>query len=165
MPDAPRFALRQARNRWRAMFSHHVIADSADAIILEEPGHSPVVYFPREAVAMEYMARTDRVTHCPFKGDACHYTLLMDANFAENGVWSYEDPLPGAEPLECRIAFYPGVVELYEVDDAQVSREARHFPRPDVDEVVRHTDAGDGHSQARRWLSEEEWPGEGPWPG
>jgi uncharacterized protein (DUF427 family) len=159
MPDAPRFALRQARNRWRAMFSHHVIADSADAIILEEPGHSPVVYFPREAVAMEYMARTDRVTHCPFKGDACHYTLLMDANFAENGVWSYEDPLPGAELIEGRIAFYPNVAELYEVDEDQVNPEARRHERYDVDEVVRHTDAGDGRAQAGQW------PGEGPWPG
>jgi len=148
-PDASRMTIKQARRRWRALFAGHVIADTADALILEEPGHRPVVYFPREAVAMEYMSRTARTSHCPLKGDASYYTLLMDGNFAENAVWSYEDPVPGAELIECRLAFYADAVEVYEVDEARVN--PHYHPRDDVDDVVRHTDAGDGHAQEGSW--------------
>lgn len=152
MTDAPRFTVKSAPRRWRALFSGHVIADSAEALLLEEAGRPPVVYFPRDDVSMEYMSRTHRMTHCPYKGEASHYTLLMDGDFAENGVWSYEDPLPGAELIAGYVAFYPKVVELYEVDDARVNPDSAS--RRDVDEVVRHTDAGDGHAQAGSWPAE-----------
>jgi uncharacterized protein (DUF427 family) len=147
-PDTPRIAIRPAAARWRAKFAGHVIADSNDATILEEPGHAPVVYFPRQDVSMEYMSRTARTTHCPYKGEAAYYTLLMDGDFAENAVWTYEDPLPGAEPIAGRLAFYPNMVEVYPVSDAEVNPQAH---REDVDEVVRHTDAGDGTTQAPHW--------------
>jgi uncharacterized protein (DUF427 family) len=146
--DTPRLTIRPAANRWRVRFEGHVIADSADALILEEAGHGPVVYFPRDDVAMEYMSRTDRTSHCPYKGEASYYTLLMDGDFAENAVWSYEDPVPGAELIDGRLAFYPTQVEIYEVDEARVNPSAR---KVEVDEVVRHTDAGDGHAQAGEW--------------
>ena len=156
MTDAQsRIAIRPAPNRWRVRFEGHVIADSADALILEEADHRPVVYFPREDVAMEYMSRTDRRSYCPLKGDAAYYTLLMDGDFAENVVWSYEDPLPGVEMIACRLAFYPDKVEIYEVSDAQVNPRG-HATR--VDEVVQHTDAGNGTSQRPPWPSNVEQP-------
>ena len=79
-----------APTRWRAKFAGHVIADSADALILQESTYPPVVYFPRADVSMDFMRRTDRSTHCPYKGDASYFTLLMDGKFAENAGWSYE---------------------------------------------------------------------------
>ena len=148
-PDSPRIAIRPAAARWRVKFGDHVIADSNDALILEEPGHAPVVYFPREDVSMEYMSRTARTTHCPHKGEADYYTLLMDGDFAENAIWTYEDPVPGAELIAGRLAFYPHLVEVYPVADAEVNPQAHR--EPPVDEVVRHTDAGDGTTQATHW--------------
>jgi uncharacterized protein (DUF427 family) len=142
--------IRPAAARWRARFEGHVIADSADALILEEPGHGPVVYFPREAVSMEYMSRTDRTSHCPRKGEAAYYTILMDGEFAENAVWTYEDPIPQAELIRGRLAFYPNRVEIYPVAEADVNPGARRIR---IDEVIRHTDAGDGASQAEHWPS------------
>lgn len=141
-------SIRPNSARWRAQFAGHVIADSGEAVVLDETGHEPVVYFPRDDVAMEYMARTDRRTYCPWKGDAAYYTLMMDGRFAENGVWSYEDPLPDAELIRGRLAFRHPDIELYEVAEQAVNPAAAPV---DVDEVVRHTDAGDGHSQAERW--------------
>ena len=61
-----------------------------------------------------------------------------------------------------RIAFYPDQVEVYEVSDAAVNPkhvEPRTVATTDVDEVVRHTDAGDGHSQAEHWRANVETPG------
>jgi len=157
-PDHP-ITIAPAVQRWRVLFQGHVIADSGDALVLKEASYAPVVYFPREDVDMAYMSRTDRSTHCPYKGDASYYTLLMDGRFAENAVWSYEDPYPAMEQIRGRLAFYPDKVEVYAVDEARVNPGAR---QPDVDTVVQHTDAGDGHSQARPWEpTDESRPPEG----
>lgn len=146
-PDHP-IAFEPARRRWRALFAGHVIADTDDALILKEASLPAVVYFPRQDVAMEYMSRTDRHTHCPYKGDAGYYTILMDGQFADNAVWTYEEPFPGMEAIAGRLAFYTDKVEVYDVDDAAVNK---HPHREDVDEVVQHTDAGDGRSQGEPW--------------
>ncbi|HSV04400.1 MAG TPA: DUF427 domain-containing protein [Phenylobacterium sp.] len=157
-PDHP-ITLEPARTRWRAFFAGHVIADSDNALILSEAGYDPVVYFPREDVAMEYMSRQEKVTHCPYKGDASYYTILMDGEFAENAVWSYETPYEAMEPITGRLAFDRSKgIEVYPVDDAAVNPHHRDGA-PNVDAVVQHTDAGDGQSQAERWEPNVETPG------
>lgn len=169
-PDHP-ITLEPAKRRWRAEFNNHVIADSGDALVLREADYRPVVYFPRADVGMEYMGRTEHHTHCPYKGDASYFTLSMDGDILENGVWSYEHPFEAMEPIAGRIAFYPEHVKIYEVDEAVVN--PKHHDRrddldevqmmlrdeelregePSVDEVVQHTDAGGGASQRDHWPS------------
>ena len=158
-PDHP-ITVEPAAKRWRAYFKGHVIADTNDALILREASYPPVVYFPREDVALEYMSRTERQTHCPYKGDAAYYTILMDGEFADNAVWTYESPYPAMDPIAGRLAFYTDRVEVYEVDDEAVNRRP-HIRGADVDEVVQHTDAGDGHSQRDHWRPTVETPEEG----
>lgn len=160
--------LKAAKQRWRAYFNHHVIADTDDALILDEAALPPVVYFPRADVAMEYMGRTERHTHCPYKGDASYYTLTMGGQIAENVAWSYEDPFEAVAPITSRIAFYTDRVEVYEVDDAVVNPHHRDaardlMDRGEVDDIVLHTDAGDGASQREHWAPNVETPevGEG----
>jgi len=106
---------------------------------------------------MEFMTRTRHQTHCPYKGDANYYTLNMDGHFLENVVWTYEDPYPAMSAIAGRLSFYPGQVELYDVDDAAVN--PRHVEvRPD--EAILHTDAGDGHAQETHWPASVETPGQ-----
>lgn len=175
-PDHP-ITLEPAAGRWRVEFNKHVIADSNDALILREAGCRPVVYFPRTDVAMEYMGRSNHHTQCPYKGEASYYTLTMDGEILENGVWSYEHPYEAMEPIAGRIAFYPEQVNIYQVEDAVVNpkhhdrrdeidevqemvrdQERRlHAPRS-VDEVVQHTDSGGGVSQGERWPANVETP-------
>lgn len=149
-----------ARNRWRAYFAGHVIADSDNALILREGALPEVVYFPREAVAMEYFSHTDHRTHCPHKGDADYYTLMMDGEWAENGAWTYESPYSGAGDIAGWIAFDREKIEVYEVDDAVVNphHEDRAFRDRDVDEIVKHTDSGGGASQREHWETNVEGP-------
>jgi uncharacterized protein (DUF427 family) len=153
-PNHP-ITIQPAVRRWRAMYRGHVIADTGDALILNERGHVPVVYFPRADVSMEYMSRSDRTTYCPFKGHAAYFTIFIDGDFADNAVWTYEEPLPGVELISERLAFYRNQVDIYEVDEARVNKKAR--PEP-VDEVVQHTDAGDGHSQKDHWPPSSDLP-------
>ena len=146
-PDHP-IDITPASTHWRAMYGDHVIADSGDALILKEAGYAPVIYFPRADVSMEYFSRTDRKTHCPYKGDAAYYTILMDGRFAENAVWTYEEPYPTMDAIRGRLAFYPDKVEVYAVEDALVDRK---HPHAAVDEIVQHTDSGSGASQRDHW--------------
>jgi len=151
-----------ATQRWRAYFNHHVIADTADALVVLESGLPPVVYFPRQDVAMEYMGRTDRSTRCPHKGEASYFTLTMGGVIEENVAWSYEHPNDAVAPIAGRIAFYADRVEIYAVDDAAVNprhrEEERRFDREAVDETVQHTDSGAGTSQRERWDPNVEGP-------
>jgi hypothetical protein len=102
-----------------------------------------VRYFPREHVAMAFLQKTDKVTHCPYKGQASYYTIMRDAQIIENAVWSYETPLPGVSQIAGRLAFYPE-----HVDFKRAGLTAAETRAVDVDEVVRHTDSGSGSSQA-----------------
>jgi len=158
-----RITLERGQRRWRAYFNHHVIADTDDALILREGDLPPVVYFPRQDVSMEYMGRTDRRTHCPFKGDAAYYTLTMGGQIAENVAWSYEAPFDSVADIQGRIAFYPDQVEIYDVEDAAVNphhRDRRHerMARDEVAQIIQHTDAGDGASQRDHWPPNVERP-------
>ena len=49
-PDHP-IHIRPAARRWRALFAGHVIADSDDALVLQEGARPEVIYFPREDVS------------------------------------------------------------------------------------------------------------------
>lgn len=146
-PDHP-ITLTPAKTRWRAKYGDHVIADTGDALVLKEADYPPVVYFPRDDVSMDFLSRTDRTTHCPYKGDAAYYTILMDGRFAENAVWTYEQPYAAMEQIRGRLAFYPDKVEVYAVDEAVVDPAHVHTA---IDETVMHTDSGSGASQREHW--------------
>ena len=109
-----RIATRQAAERVRVTFKGEVIADTKDAVALEETMSgstvAPVVYYvPRKDVKMDRLARTSHRTHCPFKGDASYFSLK---DGPENAVWSYEQPYDEMSVIQDRLAFYPDKVEI-----------------------------------------------------
>jgi len=143
----------RAPNTVRVLFEGHEIADSDDALVLQEANYPPVFYFPRDDVRMVFLRRTDKVTHCPYKGDASYFTIYRDAQVIENAVWSYEDPFPAVGQIGNRVAFYPEHVEFQLGDLTAAQTEALN-----VDEIVRHTDSGSGASQAERWPANVDMP-------
>jgi uncharacterized protein (DUF427 family) len=116
-PDHP-ITLEPSRARLQATFEDHVIADTDDALIVREASYPPVYYFPMDHVEMSFLAKTDRSTYCPYKGDASYWSIYMDGQLAENAVWAYEEPYPAVAALHGRVAFYPNVVKVYEVEEA-----------------------------------------------
>ncbi len=120
-PDHP-LVIEPNRRRVRAQFERHVIADTDDALTVQEADYAPVQYFPMEDVEMTFLSKTDHRTFCPYKGWASYWSIYMDGVIAENAVWSYEDPFPAASGLQGRVAFYPNVAEIYEVDDQDLKR-------------------------------------------
>jgi len=109
-----RIATKQAAERVRVTFKGEVIADTKDAVALEEAMSgstvAPVVYYlPRKDVKMDRLVRTSHHTHCPFKGDASYFSLK---DGPENAVWSYEQPYDEMGVIKDRLAFYPDKVEI-----------------------------------------------------
>jgi uncharacterized protein (DUF427 family) len=105
-----RVETRRAGVRVQVIFNGEVIADSEDAIKLEESGYAPVFYLPRRDVKMERLSRTTHRTHCPFKGDASYFTL-SNGRTSENAAWSYEQPYDEVSAIKDRLAFYPDRVD------------------------------------------------------
>jgi uncharacterized protein (DUF427 family) len=101
--------------RVRVTFNGEVIADSLDAIRLDESKYASVYYVPRKDVKMERLARTTHSTHCPFKGVASYYTLSVGGRSAANAVWSYEQPYDEMSVIKERLAFYPDKVDSISV--------------------------------------------------
>lgn len=104
-----RIETRLAGVRVRVTFKGEVIADSREAIMLEESRYPPVYYLPRKDVKMDRLRRTAHSTHCPFKGDASYFSLV---NGPENAVWSYEQPYDEMGVIKDLLAFYPDKVDL-----------------------------------------------------
>lgn len=109
-------AARPAAVRIRVTFKGELIADTRDAVALEEstgPGKktvAPVVYYiPRKDVKMERLERTSHRTHCPFKGDASYFSFRGGP---ENAVWSYESPYDEMLAIKEHLAFYPDKVDI-----------------------------------------------------
>jgi adenylate cyclase len=109
--------------RVRVVFNGVEVADSRRAILQRETRLAPVYYLPREDVRMDLLARTDYRTHCPFKGNASYWTLSVGDQSVENAVWSYEDPLPEAEPVRGYLAFTRSRMDAWLEDEADVSIE------------------------------------------
>jgi uncharacterized protein (DUF427 family) len=129
--------------RVRALYKGHVIADSADVLMLKEASYKEVAYFPRQDVEMVFLTRTGLDTYCPYKGHAGYFTIARDGAIAENAAWTYETPHPAMQAIAGRLAFYPNMVEIEE-------RAAALLGAP-VDQVVQHTDSGGGAAQRDHW--------------
>jgi uncharacterized protein (DUF427 family) len=98
--------------RLRAVLGGGAVFDTTRAKLLYETGILPVPYIPLEDFDDARMARTDRVTHCPFKGEASYWSAEVDGAVHEDLVWSYPDPIPQAAEIAGLLCFYPDRVEL-----------------------------------------------------
>ena len=103
-----RLSAKPAGARVQVTLNGEVIADSADAIRLEEGSYPAVYYFPRQDVKMERLARSSHETYCPFKGTASYYSFK---DGAQNAVWTYEKPYDEMLAIRERLAFYPDKVD------------------------------------------------------
>jgi class 3 adenylate cyclase/uncharacterized protein (DUF427 family) len=107
-----------APRRMRVEFNGAWIADSRRVLVLHETRQPPAYYFPREDVRTELLEKTDRLTHCPFRGNATYWTIRAGGAVAENAAWSYEEPYEDGRPIRGFISFYPDRVSaIYDGDD------------------------------------------------
>jgi uncharacterized protein (DUF427 family) len=113
-PDHP-IAITANPKRIRVTVDGVVIADTTHALTLKEASYPAVQYVPRGDAKMEFLKRSDRVTHCPYKGDANYFSILANGKAIENAIWTYEAPFPAMTEISGHLAFYPDRVKIEEV--------------------------------------------------
>jgi uncharacterized protein (DUF427 family) len=113
-PDHP-ITITPNPRRVRVTAGDIVIAETTKALTLKEAKYPAVQYVPREDANMALLERTDRVTHCPYKGDASYYSVKADGKTLDNAIWTYETPFPAMTEISGHLAFYPDKVKIEEV--------------------------------------------------
>ena len=110
-PDHP-ISITPNPRRVNVLFQGQVVAETTRALTLREASYPAVQYIPRADANMALYAKTERSTHCPYKGDASYYSL--PGTGGETAVWSYEAPFPAMAEIAGHLAFYPNKVEITE---------------------------------------------------
>ena len=113
-PDHP-ISITPNPKRVRVSAGSVVIADTTHALTLKEARYPAVQYVPRTDANMALLERTERVTHCPYKGDANYFSIKADGATLENSTWTYEHPFPAMAEIAEHLAFYPDKVKIEEV--------------------------------------------------
>ncbi|MBS0420141.1 MAG: DUF427 domain-containing protein [Proteobacteria bacterium] len=112
-PDHP-ITITPNRQRVLVKAAGALIADTREALTLQEAAYPPVYYIPRKDVDMKLLQRTDHSSHCPYKGDASYYSVPSGGEKSVNAVWSYENPYPAVAQIKDYVAFYPSRVDAIE---------------------------------------------------
>jgi uncharacterized protein (DUF427 family) len=113
-PDHP-ITITPNPKRVRVSAAGVTIADTVRALTLKEASYPAVQYIPRQDANMTALSRTDRTTHCPYKGDASYFSVVIDGETIENSVWTYETPFPAMAEIAGFLAFYPDKVTIEEL--------------------------------------------------
>lgn len=99
--------IRKMPGKWSVRSGGAILGETTNALELSEGNLDPVIYFPRGDIATAFLDRTDKVTHCPHKGDATHFSIVNKSTVTENAVWSYESPVEAVAEIKGYLAFYP----------------------------------------------------------
>lgn len=98
-----------AASRVSVRFKGELIADTREAIAMNEGSYPVVYYVPRKDVKMDRLVRSTHTSYCPFKGRASYYSI---AGGPQNAVWSYEQPYDEVAVIRELLAFYPDKVDI-----------------------------------------------------
>lgn len=88
----------------KASWNGAVIARSGKTIVVE--GNH---YFPPDSINSEYFTPSDFTSHCPWKGHAQYYSVVVDDKINQAATWCYPKTLDAAKEIENYIAFWRGV--------------------------------------------------------
>ena len=88
----------------KATWHGTTLAESNDMIVVE--GNH---YFPPDSIRREYFRKSNRHTHCPWKGEASYYDIEVEGEVNEGAAWYYPDPKEAAAKIKDRVAFWKGV--------------------------------------------------------
>jgi uncharacterized protein (DUF427 family) len=90
-----------------------IIADTHDALELQESTYPAVQYIPLTDVAQDRIARTGTSTYCPYKGEAGYYSVTTAAGgTVDDVIWFYPAPYPAVAAIAGHVAFYPDKADV-----------------------------------------------------
>lgn len=88
----------------KAIWKGTVLAESAKTIVVE--GNH---YFPPGSLHRDFFRDSDTRTHCPWKGDARYYDVVVGGDTNRDAAWTYPETKPAADSIRGYVAFWNGV--------------------------------------------------------
>jgi uncharacterized protein (DUF427 family) len=88
----------------KAIWNNKILAESDETVVVEN-NH----YFPASSLIMDYFLPSDTTSHCPWKGDASYYTVVVDGKENQDAAWYYVEPKTGANTIKGHVAFWRGI--------------------------------------------------------
>jgi uncharacterized protein (DUF427 family) len=89
-----------------------VVADTHQALQLQESTYPAVQYIPLKDITQEVLTRTDTSTYCPYKGEAAYYSVTTGGGTVEDAIWFYEQPYPAVGEIVGHVAFYADKADI-----------------------------------------------------
>ncbi|MEV4349723.1 DUF427 domain-containing protein [Actinoplanes sp. NPDC049596] len=88
-----------------------VVADTRNALTLQESNYPPVPYIPLSDVDQALLEDSRTESYCPYKGDASYYSIPAGGEKSVDAIWVYRDPRPAVAEIKDHVAFYPDRVD------------------------------------------------------
>lgn len=133
------------RRRMRVRFAGEWIADSEDVVLLHEPGHYPVAFFPVGDVRPGVLVAENRVTQHRELGETSWFAVHVGDRDAKRAAWLYSGLPDYAADLRDRVAFaWRAMDAFYEEDERIVGHAADPYHRIDIRRTSRHLVVRDG---------------------
>ena len=112
---ADHITIRPADGDWVIRADGAVLGETSRALEFVEGQYPPVIYFPREDLAMAFMDRSQTTSSSPDIGEASYYSIVGESSTIKDAAWSYETPNAGVEAIAGYLAFYPNKVAVEQV--------------------------------------------------
>lgn len=88
----------------KATWNNVEIAES-DQTVVVEGNH----YFPPDKINKDYFRESSTHTHCPWKGEASYYDVVVNGQVNKDAAWYYPEPKDAAAEIKDHVAFWRGV--------------------------------------------------------
>jgi uncharacterized protein (DUF427 family) len=112
---AEHVTIEPAAGLWVVRAAGAVLGESRKALRLNEAGHPPVVYFPKDDLAMAFFETTGKHTTSPSMGEASYWSIHGKSGVLDDAAWSYEVPKSGVEAIAGHLAFHTDRVTVEKI--------------------------------------------------
>ena len=104
------------------------VVDSPRPTVLFETRLPPRFYVPPTDVRLDLLRPSDTVTHCPYKGEATYWSLVLGETVHPDLLWTYRSPLAESQKIAGLVTVYTELVDL-RLDGVLQDRPRTHFVR------------------------------------
>ena len=88
----------------KAIWKDQVLAESDETVVVEN-NH----YFPTASIKMDFFIPSDTTSHCPWKGEASYYSIVVKGEENKDAAWYYPNPKEAALEIKDHVAFWRDV--------------------------------------------------------
>ncbi len=103
----------QSGRHVRVVVNGETVAETRRPVLVLETGLPHRYYIPRADVRQDVLVPSDKVTRCPYKGEAHYYSINAAGEAHQDLAWYYRYPTTEAAKIANHLCFPQGKVEMY----------------------------------------------------